>query len=133
MLGLIRDKDIGGGIARRLIRLNGEVLTAGTGLTREQVLGIRAANRQALINTGALSIYPRPRGAAEPESVKAADHQPEIEHAPRHVVSRGFGKYDVIQGVVLNAEPLAKDAAFAIAGTEMPAATPAKPKGKGKH
>ena len=111
-----RDQDVGGAVVKRMFAGH----KAGDTLSREAVLAIPGANRSALINQGKMVLFPLSKMAgnvaAIPAGVLAVDHAPEIEHMKRHVVSRGFGKYDVIAGTILNTEPLTKDAAKALAG-----------------
>lgn len=119
MIGSFRDQDIGGAVVKRMFG----GLKAGDVLSREQVLAMPGANRAALINLGKIAVYPMRGGGAAIEQVAAtAAPAPEIEHTKRHVVSRGFGKYDVIEGAILNTDPLTKDAAKALAG-EVPDTT----------
>lgn len=131
MIGAFRDQDVGGAVVKRMFA----GYKAGTVLDRATVLAIRGANRAALINQGKIVVFPVDRAAliATAPDVGVPTHAPEIDHAQRHVVSRGFGKYDVIAGVILNAEPLDKDSALALAGTAPQAEPPQKPTTKGKR
>lgn len=107
-MAIIRQEHIGGGIVRRTFTRGLETLRSGHELTREEVLKIPTANLQALVDNGKLSIFP-PSGLGE-----------------HHVVSRGFGKFDVIRGHVLNDAPLTKEEAEAMAAEltgSMPDAT----------
>jgi hypothetical protein len=126
MIGSFRDQDVGGAVVKRMFT----GYRAGEVLDRATVLAIRGANRAALINQGKIVVFPL-GNAVVMADVTVTEQAPEIEHAQRHVVSRGFGKYDVIAGTILNAEPLDKDSALALAGTA-PEAEPA-PKAKGKR
>lgn len=113
MIGSFRDQDVGGAVVKRMF--GGR--KAGDTLTRAEVLAIPGANRAALINLGKIAVFPIRSGTTGTVPLAASEEQrPEIEHMKRHVVSRGFGKYDVIEGNILNAEPLTKDAAKALAG-----------------
>lgn len=105
---LVRDKDIGGGFVRRGFSMGGARVTSGQHLSREQVLAMPGANRQALITNGYIDVYPP----------TAADLDP----PQRFVASKGFGKFDVYEGHRLNAEPLTRDEAEALAGGKMPEA-----------
>lgn len=106
-----RDQDIGGAVVKRMFAGR----KAGDVLSRAEVLAIPGSNRAALINLGKIVMFPQAVVAGDTAAI-LAEHAPEIEYMPRHVVSRGFGKYDVIQGVILNNAPLTKDAAKALAG-----------------
>lgn len=134
MIGSFRDQDVGGAVVKRAF--GGHL--ASDVLTREQVLAMPGANRAALINLGKIAVFPRPNAGLDMQvsvssNLDAAGVKAFAEAnaallanalaaradggAKRHVVSRGFGKYDVIEGVVLNAEPLTnKAAAKALAG-----------------
>lgn len=94
---IVRDEDIGGAYVRRVFRMGDDFAKPGEPLTREQVLAFPQANRQALIDNKYIDVYPP--AAAEGDLL---------------IVSRGFGKYDVIQGRKLNIEPLTKEQAEAM-------------------
>ena len=98
---------LGGGIVRRTFR-NGDVQQkAGDYLSADQLLTIARiapANFQALVDKKYIETYPRAPGGGE--------------GVERHVVSAAFGKFDVIAGRRLNAAPLLKDEAYALAGIE---------------
>lgn len=96
--------DIGGAIVRRTFTFDTRRLKTGDRLTREEVLGMPGANRNALMEKQYIDVLPR--AAIDPD-------------AGRFVVNRGFGKFDVIEGRKLNAEPLAtKDEAEALAAVK---------------
>jgi hypothetical protein len=97
----LRDAEIGGGIVRRLFTRDGQALKAGTRLTREEILAMSINNRRALIRNGALDIYP-PLPAAAPSA------------GQRFALHIGGGRYEVISGSKLTAEPVTKDEAQAI-------------------
>ena len=87
---------IGGGYVRR--KFNG--LSAGHHLNRDEIMAMPINNRRAAISLGMIDVYPQaPGGPGE-----------------RFVVNRGFGKFDVIEGRKLNAEPVTKEAAEELAG-----------------
>lgn len=83
---------LGAGEARRTLR-------AGDELTREEVLAIPVRNRNALVAIGSMAAWPMHPQAGEPDGA----HQPQ-----RFAVHRGQGRYDVIEGYLLNPEPLTK-------------------------
>jgi hypothetical protein len=91
----LRNDDIGGGKVIQGFRMGGEYVRPGTILSREQILGIPYANRASLM---ARFIEVWPREAGKPEGTA------------RFIVRVGT-KYNVIEGVVLNAEPLEKEEA----------------------
>jgi hypothetical protein len=94
----LRDQDIGGAVVTRAFRRGTEFVRQGTRLTREDVLAMPRANRNSMIDNGMLAVYPV-------AGLVAADPRP----ATRHVVSRGFGNFDVIEGRKLNDAPLTKE------------------------
>lgn len=119
---LIRDEHIGGGTVTRGFTSNGEWVRPGTRLTREELLKLPRTNLQALVDTDKVHLFPPAPGQI--------DGMGEM-----HLVSRGFGKFDVFQGRRVNEEPLSKEEAEALMakieaeaklpGEEPPAAEPA--------
>lgn len=95
----VKAEDIGGAQVQRPFSMGGQRTFVGQELSREQVLSMPANNRNAMIDSGMIVIRP-PKAAAEP--------------AERFVVSRGFGKFDVIEGVKVNDRSLTKEEAEAL-------------------
>lgn len=85
---IIKEEHIGGATVNRLFNSPANPVRVGMTLTREQVLAYPSRNRQSLIDGGYLSIHPR------------------VPAGETHIVSRGFGKFDVIEGRKLNVDPL---------------------------
>lgn len=106
---------IGGGIVQQTFRTNGRSLFAGMKLTRDDLVKMPAQNRNALIEAGRIVVWPRDAGATPSAAPSAAGAQ-------RFVSPRGFGKYDVIEGRKVNAEPVSREEAHALAGIPMPEA-----------
>lgn len=79
---------------------NGEKLPVGHNLTAAQIKSIPLANRQALINQGQLDLYPI--GAAAPGETE------------RFLIIAGPGKFHVVEGRRLTAEPIGKEEATAL-------------------
>lgn len=96
----IAEKDIGGARVARRVSRGAQALLAGQMLSAGEVCAIPIANRRALIRSGAIEVYPR--GPV----TSAGEH---------HIVHRGGGQYDVIDGVKLNDVPLSKDEAEELA------------------
>lgn len=92
--------DIGGAVVRRPFLYGEQQLKAGDVLTEEQVRHMPRNNRNALRDGNFISIYPKRAGRA----------------GQAFVIHRGQGKYDVIEGVKINDEPLSKEDADALAG-----------------
>lgn len=89
----IAESDIGGARVRMGFMRNGERLKAGTHLTAEEVIAIRLPNRRALIESNFLELYLKtPSGK-------------------RYIVGIGKDKYNVIEGRILNEEPLTRQQA----------------------
>jgi hypothetical protein len=87
---------IGGARVVRTFNMNGEYTKRGDQLTREEVLAINLANRRALIDSNFIELYPMPNAAANSE---------------RFIVGIGNKQFNVIEGRVMNAEPLSRDEA----------------------
>lgn len=109
---MINLNEIGGGTVRRRFTSGGVALMKGHQLTGDQLRAMPANNAQALIGAGFIEVWPK--SAANREGMK------------RFVISRGPGKYDVVEGYVLNSEHLSKDDAVALAKTH--AASESEPK-----
>lgn len=93
-------QEIGGGIVRRGFTMGAERVRSGRELTKEELLSMPPANRNALVEKKYIELYPE-RPAAPGQ---------------RHVVSAGFGRFDVIEGRKLNASPMTKEEANKLAG-----------------
>lgn len=95
--------EIGGGYVRRRFTCGGRVRYSGEKLTAEDLAAMPHRNREALIEMRSIDIYPKGDGGSQ--------------YSERHIVHRGCGKFDVIEGRKLNTEPLTKEQAEALAGT----------------
>lgn len=95
----LRHEDIGGGRVRRGFRDGETYLKAGTELTAQQIMAFPYANRCALIDRF-IEVWP---AHAEPE-------RPAQPKGPTRVmtVHMGGGKFNVIEGWVLNEAPFEK-------------------------
>lgn len=101
----ISDDMLGGAYVRARFTMGQNELTPmSPPLTREQVLSIPRASREALVNTGKLDLFP-----AAPAQMTSSNP-----NARRFAVHMGMGRFDVIEGVKLNAEPLSRAAAEAM-------------------
>lgn len=101
-------RDIGGAVVRRRFSQGGRELTNGMVLSPGEVEAIKPNNRKALLDNGYIQIFPRP----------ARSHlEADLEVVPtvRHAISIGFGRWDVIEGKKINAEPLTRELAAALA------------------
>lgn len=87
-------------------------LVMGTMLDQEHLRMLPPANRNALIENRFIQVWPLM--AKDGAAAVARAPVPLVPHE-RHVISRGFGKFDVIEGRKLNADPLTKDQAEAMA------------------
>ena len=106
--------EIGGGKVIRGFNAGGERVNAGTLLTREFLAAIPANNRNTLIDKNFIQVWPKAAAAVSPPDVGAGPT------AERHVVALGFGRYNVIEGTVLNASALTREQAHKLAGKPMP-------------
>lgn len=106
----IAAENIGFAIVKRRFASGGVNYVPGseTGeLSREFLLAMPPANRDAMVDARQIEIYPRSvlrSGGAPPKGEK-------------HLVTRGFGKYDVIQGSIIGTG-MTKEAALALIGVE---------------
>lgn len=91
---IVREEDIGGATVRRLFNRIGDPVRVGMVLSREEVLRFPSSNRQSLIDGGYIAIFPPAPEVLAPPT------------AELHIVSRGFGKFDVIDGTKINGDPL---------------------------
>lgn len=107
--------DIGGAVVRRVFSNGGRQMTPGTRLTAEQVKSIPTVNRNALVDKKYIELYPRADVAAGASA------------GERFVVSMGFGKFIVLEGRKL-CDPIDREQAYALAGQEVPAGKPSRPK-----
>lgn len=87
-----------GGITLRRLTIGGRDVPPGTEIDAETARSWSVMNRMALSESGSIRWHSKAIGAAE-----------------RHIVSRGFGKFDVIIGTVINDAPLTKEEAEALA------------------
>ena len=97
----LRDSQIGGGVVTRPFHFHGEKLPVGRNLTAEQIRSIPIANRQSLINQGHIDLYPISAPAANGET-------------ERFLIIAGPGKFHVVEGRRLTAEPIGKEEATAL-------------------
>jgi hypothetical protein len=104
---LVDPKNIGGAYVRRTFTRGGQRVMRGDKLTREDVLSIPAANRQALIEKHFIDIYPPP-----PDSVGGE----------RFIVRTNGKTFDVIEGRKI-AEGLTREAADAVVAGKSPETT----------
>lgn len=101
--------DIGGAVVLKAFRgTGGEMVLAGTRLTEEHVRAMPRANRESLVDNHRLHILSKSQASVASE--------PRDTHA--FVVHLGAGKYNVIEGVKINDEPITKEEAEALAGTD---------------
>jgi len=110
----MRISDIGGGRVIRQFSMDGKIVRLGTYLTAEQIQSIH--NRAYMIGRF-IDVWPKASVTAGNAS-SAADTG--ADQAERHVVTLGFGRYNVIEGTVLNEEPLSRADAYALAGKAEP-------------
>ena len=92
----IADADIGGARVRRTFVNGDRQMKMGDELTAEEVIAINLPNRRALADSNFIEIYPRSAGMAAGE---------------KFIVGLGKDKYNVIEGRIVNSEPLTRDAA----------------------
>lgn len=96
---LVGQKELGGGFVRLAFTVNGRRMRVGSRLTADEIASF--SNGRRLIETGHIAVYP-----PAPKEGEGPD---------RYVIHIGGGRYDVIAGVKLNAQPVTKDEADALA------------------
>ena len=109
---IVREEDIGGAQVVRRFNIGTDSVAPGTMLTRDQVLAFPVNNRQSLIDNRYIAIYPP---------------SPIPEGGELMIYSRGFGKFDVVQGRKVNDEPLSKEEAEALVAQMAPGEEPTEP------
>lgn len=103
-------KEIGGAVVDHGMHVGARFLVRGTRLSGDEVRRMfRSPNLKAMIDAGYLKVWPR--GDSKPADVEA------VPGVGVHVVYRGFGRYDVIRGTVVNDGALDKEGAHALAKT----------------
>lgn len=103
---MIGSNEIGGGFVRLRFMDGTTTMKPGTPLTAEQIKSW--PNGRRLIQTGHIAVYPPSLASHESAARGIVSHE-------RHVVSRGFGHWDVIEGRKVNDHALTKDEAEALA------------------
>ena len=103
----LADHDIGGAVVRRTFSISGRRVRGGENLSRSEVLSMPSVNRNALIETGYMDVFPV---TAQLNAMTAP-----LSDAERHVVHVGRGQFDVIIGHKLNDKPLSKEEAEELA------------------
>lgn len=116
--------EIGGARARQTFFTAGRQMRRGEEIPLEQLRQWPTMNRNVMIEKGYIEVWPKSVSFSRPEPAVERDDEPEA-NTQRIIVPRGFGRYDVIEGVVL-ASNVDKDRAHAIAGTPL-AGQPAPP------
>jgi len=109
----MKEAEIGGAVVRRVFSSGGKQLTPGTRLTGDEVRKIPKANRNALVGKHFMELFP----AGDVSAPTGGE---------RFVVSMGFGKFVVIEGRKMTAEPLDREQAYALAGQPVPNGKPSR-------
>ena len=107
--------EIGGGRVIRPFRMGSETVPYGRRLTREQILSMGASNLTTLIGQN-IDVWPRADEGLPPSTPVPPDR---AERTDRHVVSLGFGRYKVYEGLLTD-EPVTRSQAYALAGKPEP-------------
>jgi hypothetical protein len=108
--------ELAGAIVRRPFNRGGERVAVGTVLSADEFMSIGFAVRRIFVADSHITPFYRRPGESDyvppPAPVAKTAAGPKPKH---HLIHRGGGRYDVLRGVVLNDEPLTRDAAEAIA------------------
>lgn len=111
--------NIGFGIVKRRFESPaGKWHERGEELTRDFLLAMPQGNRDAMCGSNQIEIFPR-SVAMKVKGPVAAEGVGE-----KHRVTRGFGKYDVIQGVIIAQGVTKEEADSIVAGESTPAEQP---------
>jgi hypothetical protein len=97
---MIGSNDIGGGYVRLAFTDSARRYNPGEALTAAKIKSFH--NHRRLIDVGKIAVYPPAPATAQLPP-------------PRHIVSTGFGRFDVIEGRKLNDKPLTKEEADKLA------------------
>lgn len=103
---VIQDHMIGGAKVQRGFQRGSEWVKPGTDISRNELLSMPRGNLQAMVDGGRIQLYP-----PTPAMLGGVGEL--------HMISRGFGKYDIIEGRVLNEEPYTSKEAAETAYAEM--------------
>ncbi len=114
----MRIEHIGGGRVMRTFRLGDRQVMSGETLDADTLARMNTVNRNSLIDNGYITVWPKSGDAAPPAAAPAATA---AEGAQRFVINKGFGKFAVVEGRLLNDEPLDRKGAEALAAEGQPA------------
>lgn len=109
----MRLEEIGGGVVRRTFKMGDRNVLSGEKIDAATLAKMPAANRNALIESGRISVWPK-NGDVTPGAPQRAVAPP-VEGSQRFVINKGFGKFSVVEGRLLNDAPLDKAGAEALA------------------
>jgi hypothetical protein len=87
----------------------------GTNLDADFIRQMPASNRSALIGRF-IHLWPK----APSDGLASTTEEAKTERAERHVVSLGFGRFKVIEGIELTPDPVTQSEAYALAGKPEP-------------
>lgn len=121
----MRHMEIGGGLALRGFNRGTGFIKAGTQLSAELINSIPFSNRRSMIDRGIIAVHP-PIPVPEKSSITATG-------PVRMLVDRGFGKFDVVAGTIINDAPLTKADALALAGFDPEPDAPKSKRERKKH
>jgi hypothetical protein len=120
--------EISFGVVERKITIGDKTRLRGEELTYGELAAMRTANRNALIENRVISVFPKgvdvrrqQDGAVIVAAPIATDGA--VPAGQMHVIAKGFGKWDVIQGTII-ASGLTKEAAQELAGKAEPKSAP---------
>lgn len=93
-----------GGVVLRSLVTAGATLKPGTEISAEFVASWPIANRRALSESGTVRWHP----------FSKSDNVEAVGKVGRHLAHRGGGRFDVIEGHIINDEPLTREEAEAL-------------------
>lgn len=118
-------EDISFGVVERAITIGSERRLRGSEISYGELARMPASNRNALIENRFIAVYPKGVTVRREGGQVIAPERIEISEAggQLHVIAKGFGKWDVIQGTIVGTG-LTKEAAQLLAGQVGPHAAP---------
>jgi hypothetical protein len=105
---MIGSNEIGGGYVRLGFKDSSRHYKMGEPLTAEKIKSFH--NYRRLIDVGMIAVYPPP-----PKGTLSGINVLPVAVSDRHIVSAGFGRFDVYEGRKLNDKALTKDEAEKLA------------------
>lgn len=119
--------EISFGVVERAIMVGDTKMLRGTELSHDVLARMPPANRNALIENRFISVFPKGvtvrHSAAAPDVVVPVAEELREAQGEMHIISKGFGKWDVVQGTLVGVG-LSREEALAMAEKSQARAAP---------